>query len=421
MDPRRADAIKAANLLHGTLLDTTKTNGSIRAANAAAQTAMATLVMSEAARAEQIAASAELRAALAANNVVGMVAAGQRLIALSTPSAAPKILTGVECTWPPPLIRGIGGHLAISVGRPTAIVSPGGAGKGMLAMALAWSVATGEEMGELGIVGQPGPVLWLDYEETQPMLHARHARYRAGIEPVREGAGDLIHYLNAMEGGMTLDAASFMAWLRAELPKYRLCIVDHLTECWSTPLDWNQPEARLPLKAMTALSDATGCPFVALGHVNKPPQKGSSGGTADRWRGSTALRGAVISLWVGDETATPHQARWTHAKSNNGPKSAPFLSTVIDEEGGGYRVEIELAGQTLPAKANPHAVQLRTAVLEYVRANPDATKSAIRGGVGGGQQAKDDAVDALVHSKELVATPSKRATWFTYRVRGTGT
>lgn len=311
------------------------------------------------------------------------------------PVAPPKVATlpvqltkrpGSTFTWPPPERQWVSEFFAIAPGRPTMLCAQPGVGKGWLAQMIQWSVCGGLPLGDIGQVGVKGPTLWLDYEEGEDELWRRHARVRAGYEPIRDPFDHNILYEDCTltRNVKNFGNPGFVKTLETELLGIKLCVVDNLAECYADKNhNPDKPNAAEPIRIMTQLSLLTGCAFLVIFHPRKSPGGDSDrveddASLLDQIRGSGAIPGALGSAWVG-KTTKDKRTLWRHAKCNGQQKSPPFIMHWEDHKDRSLTLHAELAPEPKPidVEGDPREIKrardgaaMQASILEFIRKSP---------------------------------------------------
>ena len=186
---------------------------------------------------------------------------------------------------PPPLDYVLPNMLAGTVG---ALVSPGGAGKSMLALQITATLAGGSDLLGLGDL-DTGPVAYLPAED--PPISVRHRLHALGqhldldsretiderllIEPLIAHTPDLLD-------ARWLDAITRIAADR------RLLVLDTLRRFHTADENDSGAMARL-ISQLEAVAAQTGCAIVFLHHASKSAALGGQGDQQQASRGSSVL------------------------------------------------------------------------------------------------------------------------------------
>lgn len=260
---------------------------------------------------------------------------------------------------PPPLDFVLPGLLAGTVGS---LVSPGGAGKSMLAMELAILVACGEDIA--GIAGDKtypkGDVAFLAAEDPAVAIQQRlyslgkhitdpdtrmHVAERLVIEPLLGKQPDIAN-------------REWAAYIKAMAEGKRLLILDTLRRFHSKEENDSGQMAEV-LGRMEAICTATGCTIIFLHHSSKAAAMSGQGDQQQASRGSSVLvdnirwqmylsgmNAAEAKKFGVDEELKNYWVRDGVSKQNYG---APFADRWLRRGDGGVLVQAQL-GAKAPAK-----------------------------------------------------------------------
>jgi len=202
----------------------------------------------------------------------------------------------------------------VEYGGPTVLFADGGTGKSVLALMMAYSVASGRPL--LGNPqGPPQNVLYLDWE-TDAQTHAE--RLRAIHNAFAFGTDPPAVYYKRMSGSLAESAAQIQAEV-ARL-KVALVVVDSLSLAvgGGMPLE----ESATATAFFGAASQIEAC-MLASSHISKATASNAanSGQKATPF-GSAFFRNAARSAWyvesLQEEGANESVLRFEHVKSNNG-------------------------------------------------------------------------------------------------------
>lgn len=186
---------------------------------------------------------------------------------------------------PPELDFVLPGLLAGTIG---ALVSPGGAGKSMVAMQLATQVVGGPDLLGIGPV-KSGTVVYLPAEDPAPAIqHRLHALGAHLNHDERQLIADglLIEPLIGLCPSL-MDGAWFEALKRAAAGR-RLMILDTLRRFHAEDENASGPMASV-VGRMEAIAAESGCAIVFLHHTNKGAALMGAGDQQQASRGSSVL------------------------------------------------------------------------------------------------------------------------------------
>lgn len=197
------------------------------------------------------------------------------------------ILQAFEKT-PPPLDFVLPGLLAGTVGG---IVSPGGAGKSMLALELAILVATGRDLSGFsgGVQRHTGKVVFLAAEDPADALrHRLHALGQHMSQELREQFAESfeIEPLAGMQAN--IDRPDWLQFVEAMATGKRLIFLDTLRRFHE--LDENDSGQMAHLVGiLEGVAARTGCAVVFLHHASKSAAINGQGDMQQASRGSSVL------------------------------------------------------------------------------------------------------------------------------------
>ncbi|MCQ9616554.1 helicase RepA family protein [Paenalcaligenes niemegkensis] len=186
---------------------------------------------------------------------------------------------------PPPIDYVLPNMVAGTVG---ALVSPGGAGKSMLALQLAAQIAGGPDLLEIGEF-PTGQVVYLPAEDPPSAIHHRLHALGAHLSAAERQAvadGLLIEPLIGKCPNIT--AASWFDALNRAAEGRRLMILDTLRRFHIEEENASGPMAQV-VGYMEAIAADTGCSIMFLHHASKSAAMMGSGDQQQASRGSSVL------------------------------------------------------------------------------------------------------------------------------------
>lgn len=350
----------------------------------------------------------------------GKLAWGAHLPRTTKPTT---ILSAVDIFEPlPPItyqVQGIG----LTPGAPLLIAGYGYSGKTAAAQQLAIDLATpdtapvkprsfwdGPERMVWAKLAAPNrcKVLHLDYEQGSRLTRWRYQRLAQarGLTAV-----DLDNYLAlAALPEMYLDNSRGLEELERIIQGWDVVIVDSFRAA-SPGVDENSSDARMPLDAMTRLSERSGASFVVIHHARKPNQD-RQGGTKMSIRGSGAIFDGCASVLVFDgEKDQPKVV--SHEKERNSGVTLDDFELVIadDPKSGGLTVRAKDVVRTTPqqraaVETNADVEKIR----RYLATHPFFTnREQIRAAMGVSAQRASAAIGEMLTSGELVNDGGKNA------------
>lgn len=197
----------------------------------------------------------------------------------------------------------------LEAGAPTVMFAYGGAGKSILALAMAYTVAAGSPRFVGSTDGKPRPVLYLDWE-TDAAEHSRRLRAMAAAR--RDNAPPSVFY-KRMTGSLPEAAPT----IRKEIGRLRaaLVVVDSLGYAGGAA-----PEEAQTAIALFGALRTFGTSALCIHHRRKT--MGSKGSDPESLFGSAYYFNSARHVWqlqgAKDEGAESIAIAMIHAKSNNG-------------------------------------------------------------------------------------------------------
>lgn len=267
---------------------------------------------------------------------------------------------------PPPLDYVLPNMVAGTVG---ALVSPGGAGKSMLALQLAAQIAGGPDLLELGEL-PTGPVVYLPAEDPPTAIHHRlHALGAHLTAEQRQAVAEGLLIEPLIGKCPNIMALGWFDFLKRAAEGRRLVVLDTLRRFHIEEENASGPMAQV-IGRMEAIAADTGCSIVFLHHANKGAAMMGTGDQQQASRGSSVLvdnirwqsylsgmTQAEAEEWGVDGRQRGYFVRYGVSKANYG---APFQECWFRRHEGGV---------------------LKPAVLErQKRQSPTKLKSVARGG-----------------------------------------
>lgn len=256
-------------------------------------------------------------------------------------------------------------HPYIEIDGATVMFGPGGTGKSMLAVALAFQVATGE-----GILGslraEAHPVLYLDWEANEH-IHAGRTRAVAHALGHDESTRGLLYYRQ-----MTSPLSAAVPWLRRFIAQRAigLIVVDSMTPARGSSEHATYESASMRLyDALRSLGIAA----LVIDHVSKGAIQAARGsGEAVLPYGSIMSLNRARNAWLVTQGALEGQAACyclslEHVKTNNGlyePRRAYRVEHTNDAEGRLIAVDYSSTSFT---GAFPGKMTLAERILELLR------------------------------------------------------
>ncbi|MBX6964243.1 helicase RepA family protein [Alcaligenes faecalis] len=186
---------------------------------------------------------------------------------------------------PPPIDYVLPNMVAGTVG---ALVSPGGAGKSMLALQLAAQIAGGPDLLEIGEF-PTGQVVYLPAEDPPSAIHHRLHALGAHLSAAeRRAVADGLLIEPLVGKCPNIMAASWFDALNRAAEGRRLMILDTLRRFHIEEENASGPMAQV-VGRMEAIAADTGCSIVFLHHASKSAAMMGSGDQQQASRGSSVL------------------------------------------------------------------------------------------------------------------------------------
>uniref|UniRef100_UPI003D089F9C helicase RepA family protein n=1 Tax=Alcaligenes faecalis TaxID=511 RepID=UPI003D089F9C len=260
---------------------------------------------------------------------------------------------------PPPLDYVLPNMVAGTVG---ALVSPGGAGKSMLALQLATQIAGGPDLLEVGEL-PVGPVVYLPAEDPPAAIHHRlHAlgAYLTTEQRQTVASGLIIEPLiGKCPNIMSLE---WFDALKRAAEGQRLMILDTLRRFHIEEENASGPMAQV-VGRMEAIAADTGCSIVFLHHASKGAAMMGTGDQQQASRGSSVLVDNIrwqsylsgmtqsdAKEWGVEDTQRGYFVRYGVSKANYG---SPFQERWFRRHDGGVLMPAVLERQHNKAKGMP--------------------------------------------------------------------
>lgn len=260
---------------------------------------------------------------------------------------------------PPPLDYVLPNMVAGTVG---ALVSPGGAGKSMLALQLAIQIAGGPDLLEVGEL-PVGPVVYLPAEDPPVAIHHRlHAlgAYLTTEQRQTVASGLMIEPLiGKCPNIMSLE---WFDALKRAAEGQRLMILDTLRRFHIEEENASGPMAQV-IGRMEAIAADTGCSIVFLHHASKGAAMMGTGDQQQASRGSSVLVDNIrwqsylsgmtqsdAKEWGVEDTQRGYFVRYGVSKANYG---SPFQERWFRRHDGGVLMPAVLERQHNKAKGMP--------------------------------------------------------------------
>ena len=221
-----------------------------------------------------------------------------------------KLVSSTEWLWPGWIPKG---YLTVIAGDP-------GVGKSVFALNLAAICFQGGKWPDGAVVEDPtGPVVWAEAEGSQG----------ANLERMKNFEFSPLGFINPFPTDQVLedfriDDEGHLRSLRNTIARYlpQLVVIDSLAA--SHRLRENDAEIHGLLANVRNIARDFQVAIVIIHHLRKGPKGGRDAVHQDDLRGSSAIIGVVRSILILDQPGESGTVRISHAKSNLGPKRAPF-------------------------------------------------------------------------------------------------
>jgi len=245
---------------------------------------------------------------------------------------------------PPKVDYVLPGLIAGSVG---CIVSPGGAGKSMLALEISVLIASGADLLGLGPVPS-GQVVYLSAEDKPIILHHRFYSIGKYLTPEqREIVIENLAVRSLTKRQPDLFNPEWRKWLIDIAQGKRLLIIDTL-RCFHSGDENNSGQMAELIGFLKSASEETECSIVFLHHSNKASMLSGNGDQQHAIRGSTVLTDNVrwqaylvgMTAKEAEKKKIPASERWRFvrlglSKVNYG---SPFEERWLERKDGGVLI-----------------------------------------------------------------------------------
>ncbi|EHZ6871838.1 AAA family ATPase [Providencia rettgeri] len=260
---------------------------------------------------------------------------------------------------PPPLDYVLPNMVAGTVG---ALVSPGGAGKSMLALQLATQIAGGPDLLEVGEL-PVGPVVYLPAEDPPAAIHHRlHALGAHLTTEQRQTVANGLMIEPLIGKCPNIMSLEWFDALKRAAEGQRLMILDTLRRFHIEEENASGPMAQV-IGRMEAIAAATGCSIVFLHHASKGAAMMGTGDQQQASRGSSVLVDNIrwqsylsgmtqsdAKEWGVEDNQRGYFVRYGVSKANYG---SPFQERWFRRHDGGVLIPAVLERQHNKAKGMP--------------------------------------------------------------------
>lgn len=257
---------------------------------------------------------------------------------------------------PPPIDYVLPNMVAGTVG---ALVSPGGAGKSMLALQLAMQIAGGPDL--LGVGELPtGRVIYLPAEDPPVAIHHRLHALGAHLSAAERQAVATDLWIKPLIGnGPNIMTPEWFDGMMKAAEGRRLMVLDTLRRFHIEEENASGPMAQV-IGRMEAIAAETGCSIIFLHHANKGAAMAGAGDQQQASRGSSVLvdnirwqaylsgmTAAEAETWGVDDNQRAYFVRFGVSKANYG---SPFQERWLRRHEGGVLKPVPLEKRAKPKK-----------------------------------------------------------------------
>ncbi|MDR7400048.1 MAG: crosslink repair DNA glycosylase YcaQ family protein [Armatimonadota bacterium] len=245
---------------------------------------------------------------------------------------------------------------------PVILYADGGAGKSLLALALAIQVATGRTVVPgTRLEVAPTGVLYLDWEDTETIHAARMAKLCNGLGiPMPENLWHL---------RMHAPLRDCVDEVEAFIREHQVGLVDVDSLALAAGAD---PWAAEPILEVYRALRQLGCASLVVAHISKSDLAGRD----RRPYGSVFARNAARSAWELQQVATSDGQMGLilrHTKSNWGPRHRPLAMRVIfDDPGNTIRVKQATVSE-LAQEGEADQLDRREVIIDFIRSRGQVT------------------------------------------------
>jgi RecA-family ATPase len=199
---------------------------------------------------------------------------------------------------PPPFDMVIPGMLAGSVGF---IMSPGGAGKSMLALQIACGIASGTPEGDLiGFKPKRGKTLYLAAEDPEIAIwHRLHNMGKRFGAETRQAIAESLQVFSLVGAMPNIMEKEWHDWIMQNFCGYRMIIIDTLTRFHTLDENSNSDMSQL-VSLLERIAKVTGSSILVIHHSSKSMAVQGRGDEQQAARGASAL--IDNARWAGNLT-----------------------------------------------------------------------------------------------------------------------
>lgn len=308
-------------------------------------------VMSGGGLAEELAASADQRAAA---DIASKLT--------SDSDAFGKIIRIADTRAPIPPTNFLCEALNIAPGAPTLIAGYGGLGKSMLVQALVVCAATGRPLFQSMPVRR-SRVLHFDYEQGEELTTARYKRIAADLGLDSDALFKTLGILSPP--AVNLVTPGIEEGLSVMCQNLDLVVIDSLRA--AVPgLEENDSKIREPLDMLFRVSSRTGCTFIVIHHARKPDNDKTRGGSNLEMRGSSAINDAARTVIMLEG-----------APMKDGKPAFPGFTVSPGKVRDGRKFQaFGVSIEDVPVEGVPFGDGLRLTVIDADRRTADANTAA---------------------------------------------
>jgi hypothetical protein len=329
----------------------------------------------------------------------------------SEPPAPIPWITASMMAEPLPPVDWVVAGLGLAPGRPNLLFGKSGSVKTILAQHVAIAVATGSLLLGQYSTGRGGPVAHLDYDQGRNATIRRYQRIAAAQEIDLAQMDDQLRMLSPPPFDLTSSGAE--AWFSRALDGVRMCVLDSMIAACPGQ-DENDAKIGEYMRLLWRVSESTGCAVLLLHHSGKDSPHGKRD-SRDQARGSSSIMGYTgCGIYISGPTDEPRRVECAKAsvEGSGHPFEAFYVRPhAVDLEGyhdpdGGLALEYLTDEQANPQESPVDRLAAKQEqVIEFLRANPGASKRRLRASLGGNAKAVDDAVELLVEDGMISTRP----------------
>lgn len=333
----------------------------------------------------------------------------------SNPKTTLPYLTMAQVFEPLPPIPWLCEGLRLAPGGTAMLAGYGFSGKTIVAQHIALCVATGQPIFGIHPV-RKGKVLHLDYEQGSRLTRERYQRLARGMGVTPDDIGDRL-YVTVLPD-IYLDNEESLETLANTVDGFDLVIIDSFkASCPNT--EENASNIRIPLDALSRISEKTGVTPLIIDHARKPKEEASAAKFSIR--GNSAKFDALTTVFV-FQSAKDKPTIVEHEKCRHRGKTLPNFGLRVHDVAmdgnpyAGLTIEILDEAALQSVTVDDSAAALRTVqakIIAHLSAMPNQTFGGSRNGlheiVGGHKATFLSAIKGLEGTRRIVVESSPTA------------